>query len=71
MTQFQVHAWPWPHGWELHIEGIGVTQVDDLAHAEQQVRDFVATELGEQEAGLSSRASVEASIDIQVHRLNA
>jgi len=71
MTQYQVHAWPWSHGWELHVEGIGVTQVDDLAHAEQQVRDFVATVRDEEETALSSRASVEAAIAIQVHRLNA
>jgi DNA-directed RNA polymerase specialized sigma subunit len=40
---YQVRALRWAHGWELHIDGVGVTQVRSLARAEQQVRDYVET----------------------------
>ena len=42
-TVLTVHAIPWQGGWELHIDGHGVTQVGDLGNAAQQVRDYVAT----------------------------
>lgn len=37
----------WEHGWELHVAGVGVTQVRTIDHAEQQVRDLVETMTGE------------------------
>jgi len=43
MTHYEVQAVRWAHGWELHVEGLGVTQVDDLKKAYQQVRDFIST----------------------------
>jgi|SRR5690625_1542085 len=33
----------WERGWELHVDGVGVTQVRTLAHAKQQVRDLIET----------------------------
>ncbi|MDO5626971.1 MAG: hypothetical protein Q4G43_01495 [Mobilicoccus sp.] len=33
----------WEHGWELDVEGVGVTQCATLDRAEKQVRDLVAT----------------------------
>jgi hypothetical protein len=33
----------WKHGWELHIDDVGVTQSRTLAGAEQMVRDYVET----------------------------
>ena len=39
------------HGWELHVDGVGVTQVDDLEEAPDQVRDFVETITGASAAG--------------------
>lgn len=43
MTQdhYTARAKHWKRGWELHIEGVGVTQVRTLATAEQQVRDYL------------------------------
>lgn len=38
-----VRVVPWTQGWELHIEGQGVTQVGDLADIEVQVRSWLAT----------------------------
>lgn len=40
---YTARAVRWEHGWELHVDGVGVTQVRVLRHAEQQVRDLVAT----------------------------
>jgi hypothetical protein len=39
--RYNVTAKRWKHGWELHIEGIGVTQSKTLATAEQMVRDYI------------------------------
>jgi hypothetical protein len=33
------------HGWELHIEGLGVTQSRNLADAEAMARDYIALDL--------------------------
>ncbi len=43
MTTYAVHAKRWKHGWELHIEGVGVTQSRNLDGAEQMVRDYIET----------------------------
>ncbi len=43
MNEYNVRAVKWEHGWELHVEGLGVSQCRTLATAAQQVRDFVAT----------------------------
>jgi hypothetical protein len=43
MTNYVVRAKRWAHGWELHIDGVGVTQSRTLDGAEQMVRDYVET----------------------------
>lgn len=43
MTTYVVRAKRWAHGWELHIDGVGVTQSRTLDGAEQMVRDYVET----------------------------
>lgn len=40
---YKATAVRWGGGWELHIEGEGVTQVRSLANAAQQVRDYLET----------------------------
>lgn len=42
-TYYNVIAKRWKHGWELHIDDVGVTQSPTLATAEQMVRDYVET----------------------------
>jgi DNA-directed RNA polymerase specialized sigma subunit len=42
MTTYQVTAKRWALGWELHIEGLGVTQSRTLARAEHMVREYIA-----------------------------
>lgn len=41
---YEVTAKRWTGGWELQVDGVGVTQVRTLDNAEQQVRDYLETE---------------------------
>jgi hypothetical protein len=43
MSTYNVRAKRWKHGWELHIDGVGVTQSRILDGAEQMVRDYIET----------------------------
>ncbi len=38
-------AKPWEHGWEIHVEGVGVTQVRLLEQAKRQACDLIETML--------------------------
>lgn len=44
---YRVHARRWRHGWELHINGVGVTQCRRLGEAKDMVRDYLALETNE------------------------
>ncbi|WP_148044937.1 antitoxin HicB [Nocardioides marmorisolisilvae] len=37
----------WKHGWELHVDGVGVTQVRTLVDAPQQAADLIETMTGD------------------------
>lgn len=43
---YTVHAKRWARGWELHIDGLGVTQSHSLADAELMARDYIETLTG-------------------------
>lgn len=43
MNTITVRAVKWAEGWELHIEGEGVTQSRTLERAEEQVRHYLET----------------------------
>jgi DNA-directed RNA polymerase specialized sigma24 family protein len=43
---YAVRAVRWDGGWELHIAGVGVTQVRVLSRAAAQARDYLATAKG-------------------------
>src|SRR5262245_20444610 len=43
MSTYNVRAVRWKHGWELHVDGVGVTQSRNLAGAEQMVRAYIET----------------------------
>lgn len=45
MKTYRVVAKRWAHGWELHIDGVGVTQSRTLGEAEAMVRDYIAVDL--------------------------
>lgn len=42
MTTYNVTAKRWAKGWELHIDGVGVSQSRTLASAEDMVREYIA-----------------------------
>ncbi len=42
MTTYRVRAKRWARGWELHIDGVGVTQSHGLADAEDMARSYIA-----------------------------
>lgn len=42
---YNVVAKRWRHGWELHIEDLGVTQSRNLADADAMARDYIALDL--------------------------
>lgn len=46
MSLFTAHATRWARGWELHIDGVGVTQSRTLRDAKAMIRDFIALDLG-------------------------
>jgi hypothetical protein len=46
MSTYTVRAKRWKHGWELHIDGIGVTQSRNLNGAEQMVRAYLESLTG-------------------------
>lgn len=46
VTTYTVRAKHWKRGWELHIEGLGVTQSKTLDDAEAMVRDYIALDTG-------------------------
>jgi hypothetical protein len=47
VTTYTALAKRWEHGWELHIDEMGVTQSRTLADAEDMVRDYIATFTGQ------------------------
>lgn len=56
---YTVEARRWAKGWELHIDGVGVTQTRTLANAEQDARDYIASLLEVDEAGVSVHVNVD------------
>lgn len=46
MVAVKTIAKPWEHGWELHVEGVGVTQVRTLDGAARQAADLVEAMTG-------------------------
>jgi hypothetical protein len=42
VTTYHLCAKRWEHGWELHIEGVGITQSRTLWDAEDMARDLIS-----------------------------
>jgi hypothetical protein len=42
VTAYTVHARRWEHGWELHIDTVGITQSHGLADAADMARSYIA-----------------------------
>ena len=43
---YTVRAKHWSGGWELHVEGVGVTQIRNLRDASRQAADLIETYTG-------------------------
>lgn len=70
---YQVLAKRWDKGWELHIEGVGVTQARRLSEAETMVRDLIVRREEIRETSFDLRWSFEVSdeIDAEVRAARA
>jgi hypothetical protein len=51
VTIYNVTARRWKRGWELHIDGVGVTQARGLGEAESMVRDYIESLTGQDVSG--------------------
>ncbi len=74
MTTYIVTAVPWEHGWELHVEGVGVTQVRVLEKAGQQVRDLIETMTDEpvsDNATITIRPDLGDDLDHEIENVRA
>ncbi|MDP9241159.1 MAG: hypothetical protein M3O55_11090 [Actinomycetota bacterium] len=60
---YSVRAQPWAHGWELYIEGVGVTLSATLADAERQVRDYISLLLDVPDDSFEVQVAVSADGD--------
>ena len=62
---YETVAKRWKHGWELHIEGVGVTQSRTLLDAEPMVRDYVALllDVPEDSFGVKVTSEIGAGVD--------
>ena len=40
---YRARAARWEDGWELHVEGVGITRLASVEAAESQVRDYIET----------------------------
>jgi hypothetical protein len=53
---YTVDAKRWEHGWELHVEGVGVTQSKSLHSAASVAREYIS---------LAEDISDESTIDVE------
>ena len=54
---YRVDAKRWEHGWELHVEGVGVTQSRSLHSAARMAREYIS---------LVEGISDESTIDVEI-----
>jgi uncharacterized protein YjiS (DUF1127 family) len=54
---YVVEAKRWEHGWELHVEGVGVTQSKSLGSAARMAREYIS---------LVETISDESTIDVEI-----
>ena len=54
---YRVDARRWEHGWELHVEGVGVTQSKSLHSAARIAREYIS---------LVQSISDESTIDVEI-----
>jgi hypothetical protein len=59
VSTYRVRAKRWEHGWELHIEGVGVTQSHGLKDAATMARDLISRRLDVPEDSFSVEVTPE------------
>ncbi|MBM7786445.1 hypothetical protein [Tenggerimyces flavus] len=64
---YNVRAVRWDGGWELHIEGVGVTQCRNLRDAETMVRDYIRLDEGPKPAE-AARVAISKHVDETIDR---
>lgn len=67
VSTYEVQAVRWDHGWELHIDGVGVTQSHGLGDAERMVRDYLRLDLGA-EVAKNATIRITAKVDEEIDR---
>lgn len=58
---YMVTATRWARGWELDIDGVGVTQSRTLRNAEEMIRDYLRLEVGE---AIAAAATVHLNVHV-------
>src|SRR5690242_19472596 len=66
MKAYQVRAKRWERGWELHIDGVGVTQTRSLAKAEADVTDYLDMLVGEEEREILVTPELGSEIEARI-----
>lgn len=61
VTRYAVTATRWEGGWELAIDGVGVTQSRNLRTADAMIRSYLRLDLG---ADVARAAEIEVSVDL-------
>lgn len=49
MALYKVHARKWENGWELRVDDVGVTWSPTLGDADSRAREFIASQLAQDE----------------------
>ncbi|WP_150252572.1 sigma factor-like helix-turn-helix DNA-binding protein [Nocardiopsis deserti] len=66
MTTYGVDVKRWERGWELHIDGVGVTQARRLNEVDEMARDYSVMSLGSDEDSFDvdvSHIAIDADTD--------
>ncbi|GAB3205412.1 hypothetical protein ACQEU5_01705 [Marinactinospora thermotolerans] len=65
MALYEVHARKWENGWELRVDGVGVTWSPTLADAESRAREYIAgqAELAEEQVHIDLLPRVSDELD--------
>jgi len=66
MKTYQVIAKRWERGWELHIDGVGVTQSHGVSDAEEMVRHYLELEGVAEPFALSIDFRAEDDLDAEI-----
>jgi multidrug efflux pump subunit AcrA (membrane-fusion protein) len=65
---YHVTAKRWEHGWELHIDGVGVTQSRGVADAEEMVRHYLELEGLREPFAVNIEFRADDDLDIEIQQ---